>query len=257
MSNNHRWVRIKTLEEMMELLEIENVVIAQLSETSGLNIPEDADNFLEFFKYHNESGSLDVSIVDSKSYRTYQNTRFLKDRWAHLWFEWVLLRQENFNNGGNPFIRQQHWHCHHQLISSRFSKKKFNGFFYLLQEVKMEETFGKIEKPEDIPANGIIYNTSGDARKVFEHPKGEYQVSKAESFSLVNTDVTFQQLQNQYRIKMQQPVWQPLCYDISDEKALDEVIVHLKETFVSTSGITPEEYFDEINKDHLEDNENA
>lgn len=253
MSNNHRWVRIQTLEEMTKLLKVENVVIAQLSEISGLNIPEDADNFLEFFKYYNESGSLDVSIVDPKAYRTYQNTRFLGNRWAHLWFEWAILRKENFTQGEIPFIRQQHWHCHHQLTSSRFAKNKFNGF-YLLQETKMEETFGKITKPEDIPADGIIYNLqtpSGTARKVFEHPKGEYQVSKAESFSLVNTDVTFQQLQKQYVLKVQQPVWHPLCYDIADGKALDEVIVHLKETFVSTSGITPDEYYDELNKDHL------
>lgn len=256
MSNNHRWVRIKTLEEMMELLEVENVVIAQISETSGLKTPEDVDNFLEFFKYYNESGNLIISIIDPKSYRTYQNTRFFKDCWAHLWFEWAILRKENFTQGEIPFIRQQHWHCHQQLISSRFAKNKFNGF-YLLQETKMEETFGKITKPEDIPADGIIYNTSGAARKVFEHPKGEYQISKAESFSLVNTDVTFQQLQKQYVLKGRQPVWHPLCYNIAEEKALDEVIIHLRETFVSTSGITPDEYFDEINKDHLQENENA
>lgn len=48
-----------------------------------------------------------------------------------------------------------------------------------------------------------------------------------------------------------EPTWVALNLNLDTDEGFAEAIQHIEQTFVSTSGITPDEYFDEINKDHL------
>jgi len=251
MSTSHRWVRIKTLEEMMKLLEINNVVIAEVvSDIFKLSAPNDAESFIDFFNYYNGGKDLRVSIIDPKSYRNYKNTKFLASTDPHHYATWVVLTEHILTKGKYPYLRGSFWDSSRLLIHNRFNMSNFNGF-YVLEEVRLCTSFNSIETPEDIPEDGIVYNLGNVARKIFEHPKGRYNIFKEDTYEELVKGLVFDKVQNQYKVREDRGTWVPLTYDLSNEKSLDDVIAHLRETFVSTSGITPDEFYDEVNKDVL------
>jgi len=141
-----------------------------------------------------------------------------------------------------------HSYSNLQLLNQlRFDLSTLYGF-YLLQKTQ-GGVFKNIIDSSSIPEDGFVFSRHHHLkRKVFEYPNGFYHLFTESGF---NTNcLSLKELQDLYIIQVE-PTWEPLSLDLDTNEGFAEAVQHIEQTFVSTSGITPDEYFDEINKDHL------
>lgn len=135
-----------------------------------------------------------------------------------------------------------------QLLNQlRFDLSTTYGF-YLLQK-SLGGGFKNIIDSSSIPEDGFVLSRYHHLkRKVFEYPKGFYHLFTESGDHLCS--LSLNELDEIYMVKIE-PTWVALNLNLDTDEGFAEAIQHIEQTFVSTSGITPDEYFDEINKDHL------
>ena len=238
MSNNHRWVRIPSLSVLNQFL-AEKAVIVEVCPTHNHHNfkAQDAESFKTFVSFTQAV----VCLIDPSSFKnykkvgvtTYNSILSFKDTQ-----EGLVLPAE---------VDTHHWVSLQALNQLRFDLDVTYGF-YVLQEQK-SGGFKNIVNSNSIPEDGFVLSRYHHLkRKVFEYPEGFYHLFTE---SGENTScLSLKELSDLYIVQVE-PTWEALSLNLDTDEGFAEAIQHIEQTFVSNSGITPDEYFDEINKDHL------
>lgn len=251
MSNNHRWVRIKTLETFLQMLADGNKVIAQVN---CLGNPRVIAADIESFHHSICVGApFEVRLINPRSFNSYASEVYEDVDYI----KWDTVA--GFRPQVNPQLHtKQKVQSHTETSWEGFEKKYFNTDFlygfYLLQRQVKGQVLQSLEKPVDIPSSGhLVRKSDGKHLYVFETPKGNYHVFEpvGATARLTVSNCKFEFLKEHFATVKSETTWDAKPLDLTKTPYLVEAIQHLKETFVSNSGITPDEYFDEINKDHL------
>lgn len=238
MSNNHRWVRVPSLSVLSQLL-AEKAVIVEVCPTHSYHNfkAQDVESFKDVVGYT----QTEVRLIDPASFIqykkvstiTYNTLLGLKDTQ-----EGLVLPAE---------VATHHWVSLQALNQFRFDLGVTYGF-YVLQKQK-SGGFKNMTKREDIPEDGFVFSRHHHLkRKVFEYPNGFYHIFTESGFN--TSCLSLKELQDLYIIQVE-PTWEALSLNLDTDEGFAEAVQHIEQTFVSTSGITPDEYFDESNKDHL------
>lgn len=238
MSNNHRWVRVPSLSVLSQLLAEKAVIVEVCPTHSHHNFKaQDAESFKDVVGYT----QTEVRLIDPMSFKdytraqtiTYNSILGLKDTQEGI----VIAADVHTHNYSNL-----------QLLNQlRFDLSTLYGF-YLLQK-SQGGGFKNIINSSSIPEDGFVFSRFHHLkRKVFEHPTDLYHIF-AET-GVYSSSLSLKELQDLYIVQVEL-TWEPLSLDLDTDEGFAEAVQHIEQTFVSTSGITPDEYFDEINKDHL------
>lgn len=242
MSNNQRWVRIPTFEMFTALLAVPNVVIAEFKTYDKVS---DAANFVELL-FENDADS-HVKVVNpalSRVLRAFELNSFYSRDFTQL--SYAYRYDANLIKESGEFRPDVHHWLKTRLIDEQFNPANVSGF-YLLQEAVLKTQLLPIIEATDVPADGIVYY---DNRPHFltEYPSGLFHLMYYDEFdnetNLVGCNIT--DLRDIKVIKNCLS-WRPLRINLNTVHGLDESFKHLKETFVSISGDTPDEWFDKQN----------
>lgn len=244
MSNNHRWVRIPTFEMFTTLLATPNAVIAEFKTYDRVT---DAANFVELL-FENDADSY-VKVINpsftrvtlASDFDSFYNRDLVQLSYAYR-YDANLIKE----NGEFTPLETQWWQP--RLIEERFNPTKASGF-YLLQEAVLKTELLPIIEATDVPADGIVY-FQGRQHFLTQYPEGLFHLMHYNVYDN-ETYVTALNMPNLtgLRVKKTHIVWQPLCINLSKGNGLKESLQHLKETFVSISGDTPDEWFDKQNEE--------
>jgi len=251
MSNNHRWVRIKTLETFLQMLEDGDKVIAQVD---CLGNPRVKAADIESF-YHSicVGAPFEVRLIYPRSFNSYASEVYE----GVDYIKWDTVA--GFRPQVNPQLHtKQKVQSHTETSWEGFEKKYFNmdflyGFYLLQCQTKSQQTT-PLKKPVDIPSGGhMVRKSDGKHLYVFETPKGNYHVFEpvGATARLTVSNCKFEFLKEHFMTIKSETTWDAKTLNLKKNPHLVEAIQHLIETFVSSSGIEPDGYFDEINKDHL------
>lgn len=244
MSNNQRWVRIPTFEMFTTLLSTPNVVIAEFKTYDKVS---DAANFVELL-FENDADS-SVKIVNpsftyvtlASDFDSFYNRDFVQLNYTYR-YDANLIKE----NGEFTPLETQWWQP--RLIEERFNPANVSGF-YLLQEAVLKTELLPIIEATDVPADGIVYY---DNRPHFltEYPSGLFHLMYYDEFdnetSLVGYNITDL---SDIKVSKNCLSWRPLRINLNNAEGLNASLKHLKETFVSISGDTPDEWFDKQNEE--------
>lgn len=239
MSNNHRWVRVPSISVLSQLLAEKAVIVEVCPLHHHHNFKaQDVESFKDIVLYT----QTEVRLIDPSSFinykkvgvTTYNSILSLKDTQ-----EGLVLPAE---------VDTHHWVSLQALNQLRFDLSTIYGF-YLLQKAQ-GGGFKNIVNSSSIPEDGFVLSRYHHLkRKVFEYPEGFYHLFTE---SGENTScLSLKELQDLYIVHQVEPTWEAFSLNLDTDEGFAEAIQHIEQTFVSTSGITPDEYFDEINKDHL------
>ena len=238
MSNNHRWVRVPSLSVLSQLLAEKAVIVEVCPTHSHRNFKaQDAGSFKDIVLYT----QTEVRLIDPASFIQYKIVSTITYN--------SILGLKNTQEG---IVVPNDVHTHNysdlQLLNQlRFDLSTTYGF-YLLQK-SLGGGFKNIIDSSSIPEDGFVLSRYHHLkRKVFEYPKGFYHLFTESGDHLCS--LSLNELDEIYMVKIE-PTWVALNLNLDTDEGFAEAIQHIEQTFVSTSGITPDEYFDEINKDHL------
>ena len=243
MSNNQRWVRIPTFEMFTALLAVPNVVIAEFKTYDKVS---DAANFVELL-FENDADS-HVKVVNptwSRVLRAFEFNSFYSRDFTQL--SYAYRYDANLIKESGEFRPDVHQWLKTRLIDEQFNPANVSGF-YLLQEAVLKTELLPIIEATDVPADGIVYY---DNRPHFltEYPSGLFHLMYYDEFdnetNLVGCNITDL---SDIKVSKNCSSWRPLCINLNTVHGLDESFKHLKETFVSISGDTPDEWFDKQNE---------
>lgn len=251
MSTNHRWVRIKTLETFLQMVADPDKVIAQVG---CLGNPRVRAADIESFHHSIYIGApFEVRLVHPSSLNSY-----VSDIYEGVnYIKWNTLA--GFRPQLDPELHtQQKVQSHTETSWEEFERKYFNidflyGFYLLQCQTKSQQT-APLKNPVDIPSGGhMVRKSDGKHLYVFETPKGNYHVFEpvGATARLTVSNCKFEFLKEHFMTVKSEATWDAKTSDLTKTPYLVEAIQHLIETFVSNSGITPDEYYDELNKDHL------
>ena len=238
MSNNHRWVRIPSLSILSQLLAEKAVIVEVCPNHNHHNFKaQDAESFKDIVGYT----QTEVRLIDPASFINYEKV-------STITYNSIL----GFKNTQEGIVMPADVHTHNysnlQLLNQlRFDLSTTYGF-YLLQK-SQGGGFKNIVNSNSIPEDGFVLSRCHHLkRKVFEYPEGFYHLFTDSGHS--TSCLSLKELQDLYIIQVE-PTWEALSLNLDTDEGFAEIIQHIEQTFVSNSGITPDEYFDEINKDHL------
>lgn len=240
MSNNQRWVRIPTFEMFTALLAVPKVVIAEFKTYDKVS---DAANFVELL-FENDADS-HVKVIKpsftcvtlASDFDSFYSRDFVQLNYTYR-YDANLIKE----NGEFTPLETQWWQP--RLIEERFNPANASGF-YLLQETVLRTELVSVTH---IPPDGIVYY---DNRPHFltEYPKGLFHLMYYDEFdqevNLVGSNITDL---TDIKVEKSCVYWQPLTINLDNAEGLNESLKHLKETFVSISGDTPDEWFDKQNE---------
>lgn len=243
MSNNQRWVRIPTFEMFTALLATPNVVIAEFKTYDKVS---DAANFVELL-FENDADSY-VKVINpsftrvtlASDFDSFYNRDFVQLNYTYRYDANLIKESGEFTP-----LETQWWQP--RLIEERFNAAYVSGF-YLLQEAVLKTELLPIIEATDAPADGIVY-FQGRPHFLTQYPEGLFHLMYYDE-SDNETYVAFLNSPNLagLRVKKTHICWQPLRINLSKGNGLRESLQHLKETFVSISGDTPDEWFDKQNE---------
>ncbi len=242
MSNNQRWVRIPTFEMFTALLAVPNIVIAEFKTYDKVS---DAANFVELL-FENDADSY-VKVVNptlsrvtlASDFDSFYNRDFVQLNYTYRYDTNLINENGEFRPDTLQWLKTR-------LINERFNPANASGF-YLLQEAVLKTELLPIIEATDVPADGIVYY---DNRPHFltEYPSGLFHLMYYDEFdnetNLVDCNITDL---SDIKVSKNCLSWQPLYINLSKGNGLRESLQHLKETFVSISGDTPDEWFDKQN----------
>lgn len=242
MPNNQRWVRIPTFEMFTALLAVPNIVIAEFKTYDKVS---DAANFVELL-FENDADSY-VKVVNptlsrvtlASDFDSFYNRDFVQLNYTYRYDTNLINENGEFRPDTLQWLKTR-------LINERFNPANASGF-YLLQEAVLKTELLPIIEATDVPADGIVYY---DNRPHFltEYPSGLFHLMYYDEFdnetNLVDCNITDL---SDIKISKNCLSWQPLYINLSKGNGLRESLQHLKETFVSISGDTPDEWFDKQN----------
>ena len=244
MSNNHRWVRIPSLSVLSQLLAEKAVIVEVCPIHNHHNFKaQDAESFKDIVFYT----QTEVRLIDPASFINYEKV-------STITYNSILGFKDSPEGIVIPADVHTHNYSNSQLLNQlRFDLSTTYGF-YLLQK-SLGGGFKNIIDSSSIPEDGFVLSRYHHLkRKVFEYPEGFYHLFTE---SGENTScLSLKELSDLYIVQVE-PTWEAFSLNLDTDEGFAEAIQHIEQTFVSNSGITPDEYFDEINKDHLQENENA
>lgn len=234
MSNNHRWVRIPSLSVLSQLL-AEKAVIVEVCPTHNHHNfkAQDAESFKDVVGYT----QTEVRLIDPASFIQYGKV-------STITYNSILGLKNTQEGIVMPSDVHTHNYSNLQLLNQlRFDLSTTYGF-YLLQK-SQGGGFKNIIDSSYIPENGFVLSRYHHLkRKVFEYPEGVYHLFAETGDHLCS--LSLNELDEIYMVKIE-PTWEAFSLNLDTDEGFAEAIQHIEQTFVSNSGITPDEYFDEIN----------
>lgn len=247
MSNNQRWVRIPTFEMFTALLAVPNVVIAEFRTYDKVS---DAANFVELL-FENPVENF-INVINqslSHVFLTSDFGSFYSQEFVQLSHAYGC--DSNYVEEGWELSPDTCTWLKSTMISAMFNPSAQRGF-YLLQEAVLKTVLLPITEASDVPADGIVFYDNNREHLLVQYPKGlfhlmYYNESDNEAYTVCSnipsTDL------GDLKVKKTHLVWKPLTLNLNNAKGLNESLKHLKETFISISGDTPDEWFDKQNQE--------
>lgn len=245
LNNNQRWLRINNYEVFTRLITVPNVVIVAVEFPFTHSKPLDTESFGHFNKFERAI----VSLLDPLSVRTYKNPELYSSSQELINYTTTYTCFGTLDGEkSTTHIYKSLWHFE-KLKDDRFNPIKPSGF-YLLEQAVVTEKFLPIETIYDLPDDMTVYHPQGfhDLEcKLFEYPLGNF-TAVDEDGDIAFSRLNFEEVcSNLVRKVTTVNHYAPLCFSIRTVEGMRLAIEHMRDTFVSSSGKTKDEYFDEMN----------
>ena len=245
LNNNQRWLRINNFIDLINYLKVPNVVITEVSFEDSTSTPIDTESFEHLNKFE----KVFVSLVDPLSFRLYQNFEVYGTSQKVVKYTHTFTCFSSTSTSGTILNLSNPTWFENQFIHDCFNSARASGF-YLLEQAVVTEKFLPIETIYDLPDDMTVYYQQGfhDLEcQLFEYPLGNFTAVDEDG------DIAFNRLNfedvcsNLVRKVTTVSHYAPLCFNINTAEGMRLAIEHMRDTFVSSTGKTKDEYFDEMN----------
>ena len=245
LNNNQRWLRINNFIDLINYLKVPNVVITEVRFEDSTSTPIDTESFEHLNKFE----KVFVSLVDPLSFRLYQNFEVYGTSQKVIKYTHTFTCFSSTSPSGTILNLSNPTWFENQFIHDRFNSAKASGF-YLLEQAVVTEKFLPIETIYDIPDDMTVYYPQGfhDLEcQLFEYPLGNF-TAVDEDGDIAFSHLNFEDVcSNLVRKVTTVSHYAPLCFNINTTEGMRLAIEHMRDTFVSSTGKTKDEYFDEMN----------